>query len=101
MSVCGRRIRKGTGRIIRIKKELLKRQIGGDSFLIPMGKTVYDSNGMFILTELGGFIWDLLPQAESTEELVQAVLKEYEVDEATARADIMMFLDKLTAMGIL
>lgn len=86
---------------MQIKKELLKRRIGGDSFLIPMGKTVYDSNGMFILTELGDFIWDLLPQAESAEELVQAVLAEYEVDEATARADIDAFLEKLSAMGIL
>lgn len=84
-----------------IKKELLKRQIGGESFLIPMGKTVYDSNGMFILTELGAFLWDLLPQAESAEELVQAVLEEYEVDEATASADIDAFLKKLEIMGIL
>lgn len=84
-----------------IKKELLKRQIGGESFLIPMGKTVYDSNGMFILTELGAFLWDLLPQAESAEELVQAVLEEYEVDEATASADIDAFLRKLEIMGIL
>ncbi len=86
---------------MQIKKELLKRQIGGDSFLIPMGKTVYDANGMFILTELGAFLWDRLPQAENPEELVQAVLAEYEVDETTARADIDAFLEKLVSMGIL
>lgn len=86
---------------MQIKKELLKRQIGGDSFLIPMGKTVYDANGMFILTELGAFLWDRLPQAENPEALVQAVLAEYEVDETTARADIDAFLEKLVSMGIL
>lgn len=86
---------------MQIKKELLKRQIGGDSFLIPMGKTVYDANGMFILTELGAFLWDRLPQAENPEALVQAVLAEYEVDETTARADIDAFLQKLVSMGIL
>lgn len=86
---------------MQIKKELLKRQIGGDSFLIPMGKTVYDANGMFILTELGAFLWDRLPRAENPEELVQAVLAEYEVDETTARADIDAFLEKLVSMGIL
>lgn len=84
-----------------IKKELLKREIGGESFLVPLGKTVYDSNGLFVLTELGAFIWDLLPQAQSEEDLLRAVLAEYEVDEATARADILSFLDKLKAMGIL
>ena len=86
---------------MQIKKELLKRSIGGDSFLIPMGKTIYDTNGMFILTEIGGFLWDLLPQAQGPEDLVQAVLAEYEVDEQTAREDIDAFLEKLGGMGIL
>jgi hypothetical protein len=86
---------------MQIKKELLKRSIGGDSFLIPMGKTIYDTNGMFILTEMGAFLWDLLPQAQGPEDLVQAVLAEYEVDEQTAREDIDAFLEKLSGMGIL
>lgn len=84
-----------------IKKSLLKREIGGDSFLIPLGKTVYDANGLFLLTELGAFLWDRLPEAQGVDELVEAVLAEYEVDEPTARADIQRFLDKLRTMGIL
>lgn len=84
-----------------IKKELLKREIAGDSFLIPVGKSVYDSNGMFVLTELGAFIWDLLPQADSAEDILEKVLAEYEVDEATARADIAEFLQKLQNLQIL
>lgn len=84
-----------------IKKQLLKREIAGESFLIPLGKTVYDSNGMFVLTELGAFIWDLLPEAEGREDILRAILAEYEVDEATAAADLDRFLDKLRDMGIL
>lgn len=84
-----------------IKKELLKREIAGDSFLIPLGKTVYDSNGLFILSELAAFIWDLLPEAKDEEEILQAILAEYEVDEATARADLEKFLQKLRDMEIL
>lgn len=84
-----------------IKKELLKREIAGDSFLIPVGKSVYENNGMFVLTELGAFIWDLLPQADSAEDILQKVLAEYEVDEATAKADIAEFLQKLQNLGIL
>ena len=84
-----------------IKKELLKREIAGDSFLIPVGKSVYENNGMFVLTELGAFIWDLLPQADSAEDILQKVLAEYEVEEATAKADIAEFLQKLQDLGIL
>ena len=84
-----------------IKKELIKRDIAGEVFLVPLGKSMYDSNGLFILTELGAFIWDLLPEAAGEEDIVKAVLAEYEVDEATARADIREFLKKLQDHQIL
>ena len=84
-----------------IKKELLKRDIGGEYFLVPLGKTTYDANGLFALTEVGAFIWDILPQAENAEDILRAVLAEYDVDEATAKADIDAFLNKLKDMDIL
>lgn len=67
---------------------------------MPVGKTVYDANGLFVLTDVGAFLWDLLPGAADTDALVQAVLEEYDVDEATARADIEAFLEKLRSMDI-
>lgn len=84
-----------------IKKKLMKRQIAGETFLVPLGKTVYDSNGLFFLTEVGAFIWDRLPQTETEADILAAVLEEYDVDEATAKADIRTFLDKLKEMEIL
>lgn len=79
----------------------MKREIGGESFLIPVGKTVYETNGLFYLTELGAFIWDLIPQADNEEDILRAVLEEYEVDEVTAKNDIARFLNKLRIMDIL
>lgn len=86
---------------MKIKKELMKRTIAGEAFLVPVGKTIYDSNGLFLLTEVGSFIWDLLPEMEDEEQILAAVLAEYAVDEATAKADIAEFLDKLRKMDIL
>jgi hypothetical protein len=86
---------------MKIQKELLKREVGGEAFLVPLGKTVYDSNGLFVLTELGSFIWDLLPEAQTEEEILTKILEEYDVEEATARADLTQFLDKLRSMQIL
>lgn len=84
-----------------IKKELISREIAGQRFLVPVGKTVYDSNGLFILTEVGGFIWDLLPEAQDAQDIVSAVLNAYDVDETTARADVTAFLAKLTELDII
>ena len=86
---------------MKIRKELLKREVGGEVFLVPLGKTVYDSNGLFALTELGSFIWDLLPEVENAEDILEKILSEYEVDESVAKADLELFLDKLRDMNIL
>lgn len=84
-----------------IKKRLLKRQIAGDAFLVPVGKEVYDSNGLFLLTEVGEFIWDRLEQAQDMEDILKAILEEYDVEESVARKDVEVFLEKLRTMEII
>ena len=84
-----------------IKKELIKRQIAGDTVLVPVGKSVYEANGLFIMNDVADFIWDLLPQAQNEEQLCQAVLAEYDVSEETARQDVAEFLNRLRQMDIL
>ncbi len=86
---------------MKIKKELIKRSIAGETVLVPVGRTVYEANGLFVLNELGDFLWDRLPDAENEEQLLAAILEEYEVNEQTARRDLMVFLDKLKEMEIL
>lgn len=84
-----------------IRKELVKREIAGDTILVPVGKTVYDSNGLFVMNELGAFIWDQLPHAGSEAEILEKILEEYEVEEAAAKADLREFLDELRRLEIL
>lgn len=85
---------------MKIKKQLIKREIAGDTILVPVGKTVYDSNGLFVLNELGAFIWDILPEVDSEDRIVERVLAEYEVTPEQAKADTREFVQKLREMGI-
>jgi len=84
-----------------IKKELIKREIAGDTILVPVGKTVLDSNGLFVLNELGAFIWDLLPNVEDEEAICKAILAEYEVSAEEATKDVAEFMAMLRKMEIL
>lgn len=84
-----------------IKKELIKREIAGETVLVPVGKSVYDANGLFVMNELAAFIWDLLPNVDTEAEICKAVLAEYDVSEETAARDVAEFLEKLREMGIL
>ncbi len=84
-----------------IKKELIKREIAGDTILVPVGKTVYESNGLFMLNELGAFIWNILPRVESEEEICEAILAEYDVTLEEATKDIAEFLTRLKKWDII
>lgn len=84
-----------------IKKELIKREIAGDTILVPVGKTVFDSNGLFVMNELATFIWDLLPRVETEEQICRAVLDEYDVTKEEAAKDVAEFLGKLRQMEII
>ena len=84
-----------------IKKELIKREIAGDTILVPVGKTVLDSNGLFVLNELGTFIWDLLPEVEDEEAICKAILAEYNVSAEEAAKDVAEFMAMLRKMEII
>ena len=84
-----------------IKKELIKRESAGETVLVPVGKAVYDANGLFVMNELGAFLWDRLGEADSVQSLTAAVLEHYEVDEATAKADIEEFLEALRKLDVI
>ena len=86
---------------MKIKKELVRREIAGDVILVPVGKTALEYNGLFTLNELGGFLWDRLEAAQDEQDLLRAVLAQYDVSETEALEDIREFLTQLTQMGIL
>ena len=46
-------------------------------------------------------IWDMLQELGSEEEAVSAVLREYDIDEDTARSDTAEFFEKLRGFGII
>ena len=86
---------------MRVEKEFILREIAGEYIIVPTGNTVMEFNGMITVNGVGVFLWKKLQEEVTFEELLQAVLDEYEVDEETAKKDIQDFLDKLTEKGIL
>ena len=49
----------------------------------------------------GAVLWQSLAQGASREELIQGILDEFDVDEATASADVDRFLAELDARDLL
>ncbi len=86
---------------MKVNQEFLLKEIAGSYVVIPVSSILVDFDGMITLNETGVFLWHLLEEERTLEELVSAMLKEYDVDEATAREGIGAFLDKMRALKAL
>lgn len=80
--------------------DYILRTIAGEHILIPTGAAASDFNGMINLSDVAAFVWNHLDGAADISDLVGMVVAEYEVDEATARADVQRFLDSLAACNM-
>lgn len=86
---------------MKINSEFVLRTIAGDKVIVPTGGASQYFNGLITLNEVGAFIWEKVNEVQSREEIVEAILEEFEVDEKTARKDVNGFLDMLKEEYIL
>ena len=71
----------------------VKRNIAGEILLVPVGATTRDFNGMIMLNDTGEYLWELLSEARSREELVTEMEKEFEATVEEIGADVDEFLE--------
>lgn len=86
---------------MRVTKDMVLREIAGEYVLIPTGEAAKKLYGIISLTESGKLLWETLAQDCTEEELVETILKTYEVDRQTASADVKRFIEKLTRENLL
>ena len=86
---------------MKIKSGFVVRTVGGNSVVVATGVNSKTFNGMIRLNECGRILWDSLKQDRSVEDLIDAVLNEYDVDRETAAADVSAFLNTLREAGVL
>ena len=86
---------------MKIEKEYILREIAGDYIIVPVGAAALEFNGMITVNETGAFLWEKLRKGTTKEELLHAMLEEYEVSEKEAEADIQEFLQMLQKNKIL
>ena len=77
------------------------RRIQDEVIAVPTGEAGQAFSGIIGLNEIGQFLFEQLRSEQTEDSLVRAVLDEYEIDEPTARADVMASLDHLRGAGLL
>ncbi|MEN6461370.1 MAG: PqqD family protein [Syntrophomonas sp.] len=86
---------------MKIKEGFMLREIAGQWVVVPLGERVVEFNGIMTLNETGVTIWKRLENDSSEDDLVQAILTEYTIDEETARADIREFVSLIREKNLL
>lgn len=86
---------------MKVREGFVLRKMGGQSVVVSIGAASVDFNGMIKLNETGEFLWHELENEKSEDELVQAMLENYDVSEDVARQGVSAFLNTLKKPGII
>ena len=86
---------------MKLKQEFFVREIDGKPVLIPSDPAVRSRINRLELNEAGSFLFQRIPNVDSEESLVNAVLDEYDVDRETAAQDVKEFLARLREYDII
>lgn len=85
---------------MKLKEGFVLRTISGQTVVLPTGRDL-DLSMMIKLNDTGRFIWERLEKGTEEEELVEDMLKEYDVSREKATEYIEQFVQKVKANGFL
>lgn len=86
---------------MKIKEGFVLRNVVDEFIVMPTGDNIAKFEGAVVLNEVSAFVFKQLENPVSRDDLLAAMLNEYDVDEATAAADLDALLEKFAEMGVL
>jgi coenzyme PQQ synthesis protein D (PqqD) len=81
---------------VELAPDVLYQEIEGETVLLDLKGERY-----FSLDDVGTRFWQLAEQHDQVEAIVAAMLAEFDVDEATLRADLDALLERLAGAGLI
>jgi hypothetical protein len=76
--------------LARVPEHVLPQELEGEIVVLEL-----ESGAYYGLNEVGARIWLLIQKYETLEEVLEALLKEYDTDEATLRGDLQKYIQVL------
>ena len=84
---------------MKLKKDLVLRQVADTWIILTVGEAVTDFNCMMTLNEVGANIWKYLKDGHEKEEIAQRLCEQYDAPYAQVLADVEEFIAKLVKAG--
>ena len=87
--------------LMQIKNGFTLRSVLDEHMVMPCGDNIGKFDGTVVLNDVSAFVFEQLKKPVSREDIIAAVLAEYEVDEATAAKDIDALLAQFRELGMI
>ena len=86
---------------MKIKEGFVVRKIANQYMAVPVGARAKELHGMIGLNETAAFLWELLKEERTEEELAGLLFDEYEISESGALEAVRRFCKMLQDEGVL
>ena len=86
---------------MKAKPGFVLRNVVDEYILMPTGDNIGKFNGTVLLNEVSALVWEKLQNPVSKDDLLKAILDEFEVEKAVASADLDALLSTLRGYGVI
>lgn len=86
---------------MQIREGFILKNIVDEWIVMPIGLNINTFDGAIVLNEVSAFLWKLLENPISREDLLLSILNEYDISEQEAAKDLDEFLGKLKTNDLL
>lgn len=80
-------------------EDYVLKELMGSFVLVPVGEKAIDFNGVITLNESAKFLWDAAKDEFELDDLVDALIGEYEIDIDTATKGAEVFVNRMKEEG--
>ena len=78
-----------------MSKDIVSREVAGETLLVPIRTKAGTVDYVYSLNEVGTYILSLLDGSRSGREIVEEVVREFEVSLEQAEADLLKLMEQL------
>lgn len=86
------------GSVYERNDRVVSRKIVDELILVPIRQNVADMETLYTLNEVGARVYELVDGQRPVEAIVERIVSEFDVDRATAEADVREFLSQLLSI---
>jgi hypothetical protein len=86
--------------VLRPRGEIVRREVAGETVLVPIRGRTADMQRIFALNPSGAFIWERVDGARSAQQILDELLAAFDAPGAQAEADLDAFLAAVVEAGL-